>query len=162
MMADLVATRLPLRLAPQPWRVVTQLFVPGHALATGHDGRASRVVEHVLTMDHTEVASVLEALVARFAARHRDLDSTLTHHAQRLANRLVPGSNLSAQRQRLLGATFTHEYAVESAALCNPSAVVAPDQSGLPDGAVRLVLSVRQIGEGHRSSIGFRKWRPRR
>jgi predicted GH43/DUF377 family glycosyl hydrolase len=56
----------------------------------------------------------------------------------------------------LLGATFTHEYSVEAAALCNPSMVAAPDQTGCADGELRFVMSVRQIGEGHRSSIGFR------
>ena len=56
----------------------------------------------------------------------------------------------------LLGATFTQEFAVEAAAVCNPSAVPAPDQGGLAPGELRAVLSVRQIGEGHRSSIGFR------
>ena len=40
--------------------------------------------------------------------------------------------------------------------MCNPSAVPAVDQTGLAPGELRFVLSVRQIGEGHRSSIGFR------
>jgi predicted GH43/DUF377 family glycosyl hydrolase len=155
-MSDPLATRLSLRLAPMPSRVVAQLFVPGHALGGGTDGRASRVVDDVVSMDDSDVATVLETIAGRFAARHRDLDATLRHHAERLANRLAPGCELSAPRKLLLGATFTHEYSVEAAALCNPSAVVAPDQSDLRPGTVRFVLSVRQIGEGHRSSIGFR------
>jgi predicted GH43/DUF377 family glycosyl hydrolase len=40
--------------------------------------------------------------------------------------------------------------------VCNPSIVAHPDQSTVPDGALRFVMSVRGIGEGHRSSIGFR------
>ncbi|GLL02286.1 hypothetical protein [Dactylosporangium matsuzakiense] len=48
-----------------------------------------------------------------------------------------------------------HEYAVEGAALCNPSAVEHPDQSGLGEGQLRVALSLRRIGEGHLSSIGF-------
>ena len=56
----------------------------------------------------------------------------------------------------LLGAAFTSEYAIEGAALCNPSIVAHPDQSGTAAGSVRFVMSVRGIGEGHRSSIGFR------
>ena len=78
------------------------------------------------------------------------------HHAERLANRLAPELELSERHRLLLGATFTQEVAVEAAAVCNPSAVPAPDQSGLAPGEVRVVLSVRQIGEGHRSTIGFR------
>jgi hypothetical protein len=56
----------------------------------------------------------------------------------------------------LLGAVFTNEYAIEGAALCNPSMVAHPDQTGTAAGSLRFVMSVRGIGEGHRSSIGFR------
>jgi predicted GH43/DUF377 family glycosyl hydrolase len=55
----------------------------------------------------------------------------------------------------LVGAYFSHEYAVEAAALCNPSAVEHPDQSALQDGQLRIAVSLRQIGEGHLSSLGF-------
>jgi predicted GH43/DUF377 family glycosyl hydrolase len=67
---------------------------------------------------------------------------------------LEPGVELTVGQRRLIGAAFTHEYAIEGAALCNPSMVLHPDQPG--NGEVRFVLSVRGIGEGHRSSIGFR------
>ena len=60
------------------------------------------------------------------------------------------------ERRRLIGAYFTHEYSIEAAALGNPSVVVAPDQSGVAAGAVRFVMSLRAIGEGHVSSIEFR------
>ena len=56
----------------------------------------------------------------------------------------------------LIGAYFTHEYSPESAALFNPSIVPHPDQSGLPRGALRFILSLRATGEGHLSSITFR------
>src|SRR6185312_7634899 len=59
-------------------------------------------------------------------------------------------------RQKLIGAHFTHEYSPESAALFNPSIVPHPDQSGLPRGALRFILSLRATGEGHISSITFR------
>ena len=54
-----------------------------------------------------------------------------------------------------MGASFTAEYAVEAAALCNPSAVLHPDQGGLRAGEARLAVSLRAIGEGHVSSLGF-------
>ena len=56
----------------------------------------------------------------------------------------------------LIGAYFTHEYSPESAALFNPSIVPHPDQTGLPKGALRFILSLRATGEGHISSITFR------
>ena len=37
----------------------------------------------------------------------------------------------SDERRLLIGAYFTKEYAVEAAALFNPSIVAHPDQSGL-------------------------------
>ncbi|HEX2983547.1 MAG TPA: glycoside hydrolase family 130 protein, partial [Ignavibacteriales bacterium] len=62
-----------------------------------------------------------------------------------------------AQEQRLLiGAYFTMEYSVEAAALFNPSIVWHPDQTKLPAGSKRFVVSLRSTGEGHISSITFR------
>jgi hypothetical protein len=62
---------------------------------------------------------------------------------------------MSQARSLVLGASFTAEYAVEGAALCNPSAVLHPDQSGLASGQARIAISLRGIGEGHISSVGF-------
>jgi predicted GH43/DUF377 family glycosyl hydrolase len=69
---------------------------------------------------------------------------------------LRTGENLSEERQLLLGAYFSHEYSLEAAALFNPSIVPHPDQSDLPAGALRFILSLRATGEGHISSITFR------
>ena len=55
-----------------------------------------------------------------------------------------------------MGAYFTQEYALESAALFNPSLVPHPDQSNLLPGQLRFVMSLRAVGEGHVSSIVFR------
>jgi predicted GH43/DUF377 family glycosyl hydrolase len=152
---DRLASRLAIRLRPDPSRVITQLFVPGHDVPI-HEGRPSGVVGRILALGDDEVEVALAAIMARFGRRHRDLPTVFRRHADRIGNRLEPGTALSEERCLLLGATFTHEYSVEAAALCNPSAVPAPDQSGTPPGALRFVMSVRQIGEGHRSSIGFR------
>jgi predicted GH43/DUF377 family glycosyl hydrolase len=154
--SDARAVRLPVHLRPDPGRVVAQLFVPGHAFDGGRDGRASGIVDHVMAMTDDEVAGALAAIEIRFGHRHRDLDDTLRLHAERLANRMAAGVDLPVERQLVLGATFTHEYSVEAAALCNPSIAVAPDQTDVAPGAVRFVMTVRQIGEGHRSSIGIR------
>jgi predicted GH43/DUF377 family glycosyl hydrolase len=102
------------------------------------------------------VRSSLDDVVVRFDGRHRDLAGTFRRHAAELADRLDPGEELSDARKLLLGAAFTSEYAIEGAALCNPSIVAHPDQTGTVAGSLRFVMSVRGIGEGHRSSIGFR------
>jgi predicted GH43/DUF377 family glycosyl hydrolase len=151
-----LARRLPAHLQPDPSRVIAELFVPGHYLTGGHEDLTSGLVERILALSDDAVSETIADLVARFDGRHRDLTGAFRRHAERIRNRLGPGTDLSDERWLLLGATFTHEYAVQAAALCNPSTVVHPDQRDVPTGTLRIVLSVRQIGEGHRSSLGFR------
>src|SRR5207247_2250801 len=69
---------------------------------------------------------------------------------------LPAGEELSEQRRLLIGSYFLAEYSLESAALFNPSVVAHPDQTDLPAGALRFILSLRATGEGHISSITFR------
>ena len=63
---------------------------------------------------------------------------------------------LSETKKSLIGAYFTMEYSIESAALFNPSIVPHPDQSNLAKGSLRFIMSLRATGEGHISSIVFR------
>jgi predicted GH43/DUF377 family glycosyl hydrolase len=151
-----LVTRSPLRLSPNPSRVITRLFVPGQEGFEAQESRAGAVLARILALDEGQVRSSLDDVVIRFNERHRDLAGTFRRHARELADRLDPGMELSEARKLLLGATFTSEYAIEGAALCNPSIVAHPDQAGTVAGSLRFVMSVRGIGEGHRSSIGFR------
>jgi predicted GH43/DUF377 family glycosyl hydrolase len=64
---------------------------------------------------------------------------------------------LSRERRLLIGAQFSGEYALESAALFNPSIVPHPDQTHVPEGGLRFIMSLRATGEGHISSIEFRE-----
>src|SRR6202035_4522139 len=152
---DLV-TRSPQRLAANPSRVITRLFVPGQEGFELKESRAGGVLARILALDEGQVRSSLDDVVTRFDARHRDLADTFRRHASELADRLNPDRELSEARKLVLGATFTCEYAIEGAALCNPSIVAHPDQTGTVEGGLRFVMSVRGIGEGHRSSIGVR------
>ncbi len=151
-----LVTRSPQRLAANPSRVITRLFVPGQEGFEHQESRAGAVLARILALDEGQVRSSLDDVVVRFDGRHRDLAGTFRRHASELADRLDPGRELSDARKLLLGAAFTSEYAIEGAALCNPSIVAHPDQAGTVAGGLRFVMSVRGIGEGHRSSIGFR------
>jgi len=151
-----LVTRSSQRLAANPSRVITRLFVPGQEGFEYQESRAGAVLARILALDEGQVRSSLDDVVIRFDGRHRDLVGTFRRHARELADRLDPGRDLSEARKLLLGATFTSEYAIEGAALCNPSIVAHPDQAGTVAGSLRFVMSVRGIGEGHRSSIGFR------
>jgi predicted GH43/DUF377 family glycosyl hydrolase len=151
-----LARRSPVHMAADRSRVVTRLFVPGHEGFDQQESRSSTVLQRVLALPDDEVQQSLDDVMERFQARHHRLTDTFLRHADELSDRLDPGCELSPTRRLLLGATFTSEYAIEGAALCNPSMVMHPVQTGVSRGALRFVMSVRAIGEGHRSSIGFR------
>ena len=151
-----LVTRNAQRLAADRSRVITRLFVPGQEIFESQESRAGAVLARILALDEEDVQSAFDDVLTRFAGRHRDLIGTFRRHARELADRLDPDTELSEERMLLAGATFTSEYAIEGAALCNPSVVAHPDQSGLAAGSLRFVMSVRGIGEGHHSSIGFR------
>ncbi len=137
-------------------RVVTALFLPGQEPAAGGRSRSSDVLGRVLALSELEVTRELAALTSAFAHRHRDLESTWDRHAGLLEHRLVDPEGISAPRRRLIGACFTQELAVEGAGLFSPSMAPHPDQSGLPPGAIRFVMTLRAIGEGHLSSVELR------
>ena len=143
-------------LAPDPRRVVTRAFVPGGVSEDDGRPRAQHVVERVLAMSTPEVTRTLRDVRARFADRHRDLDEILARRFDMLAHWIDGRESLTQDARDLLGAYFSHEYAIETAALTNPSIVAAPDQTGASDGSLRVVVSLRAIGEGHISSIEFR------
>ena len=144
------------RLRPDPSRVLAKLFIPGQEGVIEGESRAGSVVERVLKLDDDEAAATLAEVVASFSGRHTDLDATLDEHFELVSHRIEHPAELSSARRRLVGAYFTQEYAVESAAICNPSIVHHPDQSDLGRDEARFVLSIRAVGEGHRSSIEFR------
>ena len=143
-----------IELTPDPSRVITRFFVPGREDLGPGGSRAAPVIHRILALDELEVESMMTDIVTRFADRHRSLEATFDDHATRVMSRVESDVELSTARRLLLGAAFTHEYSVEGAALCNPSAVLHPRQGSMGDAS--FILSVRCVGEGHRSSIGFR------
>ena len=100
--------------------------------------------------------ALLEQVYAGFAQRHLNLQQRFLDRFEQLRALLPAHAEFSNQRRLLIGSYFLAEYALESAALFSPSMVPHPDQTGLPEGAVRFVLSLRATGEGHISSITFR------
>jgi predicted GH43/DUF377 family glycosyl hydrolase len=144
------------RLRPDPRRVLAKLFVPGHENPVDVESRAGPVVERVLALPEEVVTHVLAEVLASFAGRHPELQAMLEEHFDLIAHRIDGPDRLSSARRQLIGAYFTQEQAVEGAAICNPSMVAHPDQGGVDSGAIRFVMSLRAIGEGHRSSIEFR------
>ena len=97
-----------------------------------------------------------DRLRQEFADRHVDLEGILLTQFARVAAQVFTDQPLTLARKLLIGAFFSGEYALESAALFNPSLVPHPDQAGVPEGSLRYVMSLRATGEGHISSIEFR------
>ncbi len=156
MSSGLAVTRTTCTLLPNPRRVIAKPYLPGEEIAPGGNSRAALLMDRILEIPEPEVASVLAGVMAGFSLRHKGFEQILQRHFELVAHHIAPGTHLSHERCLLIGAYFTHEYSVEAAALFNPSMVLAPDQSNLPPGHRRFVMSLRAVGEGHISSIEFR------
>ncbi|MCX6859433.1 MAG: glycoside hydrolase family 130 protein [Verrucomicrobia bacterium] len=120
------------------------------------DDISRRIVARVMALSEETVVESLNRVLGGFADRHLDVEVNFRHRFDQVKIYLEPEAKPSVARQLLIGAYFTNEYAIESAALFNPSIVPHPDQTGLPDGSSRFILSLRATGEGHISSITFR------
>ena len=137
-------------LSPNNRRVVLRAFEPPS------DERKLRIIARVSTLSEEDVDTLLKSVFEEFNGRHQKPREFFLRRFQAVKQYLLTDAPLSENRQLLIGAYFTQEYALESAALFNPSMVWHPDQSGLPVGSRRFVLSLRATGEGHISSITFR------
>lgn len=136
-------------LLPDSRRVLVRPFISADPSAVGH------IIERAMALPEDEIERQVAILLEDFAPRHQDLVACWERHFSLVAHRLG-GHSTSQARRRYIGALFSGEYALESAALFNPSMVAHPDQSGLQPGALRFILSLRATGEGHISSIEFR------
>ena len=144
------------RIRPDASRTVCRLFVPGQETLIRGRSRALAVVDRILDLDDQDVERALTRTLARFSAGYRDLPRTLERNFELVAHRVGAEIEVGSARRQLIGAYFSHEYALEAAALFNPSMVAHPDQAGCQPGEVRFVMSLRAVGEGHLSSIEFR------
>ncbi len=142
--------RTDIRLSPDQNRVVLR------HLRFGTNEEYVRIILRALALPEAEVRRTLDDVLAEFSSRHRRLTErfmTRFHHVEHF---LPPASDPSEARKLLIGSYFLFEYSVESAGLFNPSILPHPDQSGLREGSLRFLMSLRSTGEGHISSISFR------
>jgi predicted GH43/DUF377 family glycosyl hydrolase len=147
---SLHAKRIGPTLIPDRSRVLMRPFRPTT------DDISRRIVARVMALPDGQLTQVLGRVLGEFADRHEQVENIFRRRFAQVKMHLEPGAQPSPERQLLIGAYFTHEYSPESAALFNPSIVPHPDQTGLPKGALRFILSLRATGEGHISSITFR------
>ena len=143
--------RIDVELRPDSRRVIVRPFLPDEQILPD-DGLLARI----LALPESDVAGILNAARAKFEDRHVNLEAVLDSHLRYVTRNTAGCAELSKERQLLIGAYYTQEFSIETAALTNPSMVAHPDQTGLDPGAYRFIMSLRSIGEGHLSSIEFR------
>ena len=143
-------TRRPVRFTGDQSRVIVRPFMPGGA------NRIEKIIRRVLAMSDEDARRLLEETRQRFAGRHKGLDDVFMRHCETVQPLVEGIAALPDERKLLIGSFFTMEYAVESAALFNPSIVPDPDQSGAEKGCLKVIITLRAVGEGHVSSIEFR------
>lgn len=156
---DELAKHLPILLRPDPKRVVIRPFVPAEdqpGVTLNGRPRAQRIADRVLALNDDILRAELDRVVAGLSERHRDVKAVLLRRFHEVNGLLIDHCSVEDDHALLIGAYFSEEYAFEAAALFNPSIVAHPDQSGVPDDAIKFVMSLRGVGEGHVSSITFR------
>ncbi|HLT71891.1 MAG TPA: glycoside hydrolase family 130 protein [Cyclobacteriaceae bacterium] len=151
---SVAVTRKSFRFSPDSSRVVARFFMNG-------DTRTQKLVGRIMGMDDKQVTLALDHTLREFANRHRNISRLLLNHCARVRG-LIEGmeidfAGLSEERKMLIGSYCTMEYSIESAAFFNPSIVEDFDQTYLEKGEKRIILSFRATGEGHISSIVFRR-----
>ena len=150
--------RHPLRLQADPARVVIRPFNLAWQSQGANSTRAQRLINSVLDFDTRTARAELGLVFRDFAARHWQTRDVFRARFVDMKERLeIKGRAIGDERKQLIGAYFCHEYSYAAAALMNPSVVPHPDQTGLSEGAVRVVLTLRAVGEGHISSVAFRE-----
>lgn len=145
-------------LRPDPSRTVIRPFAPEYPEPFRDDThpRVRNIVEHILALDETTLAAKYDQTEEALSGRHRDLEGTLLRRFEEIAERIPACAEASDQGKLVIGAYFSEEYSFEAAALFNPSMVLHPRQEEDGSGAIRFLMSLRGIGEGHISSVTFR------
>jgi predicted GH43/DUF377 family glycosyl hydrolase len=131
-------------------RVITCLHLPDETY------RILKIIQRIMSLPDTAAKNLIAQIMIDFAGRHENIEQVFERHLNEVKGYLPRDAILSDVQRALIGAYFTKEYAIESAALFNPSIVPHPDQSHLKKGCLRFIMSLRATGEGHVSSIVFR------
>ena len=146
--------RLPVELSGSSDRVLCRMFIPGEEDLIRGPSRIPEVVGRCLGLSEVQVSTTLQAVERDFTGRHRDLREEFASHFRAVSH--LVDHEVSPERQLLIGAYLTQEYAIEGAAYFNPSIVPHPDEPDAELGNLRFIMSVRAVGEGHISTVVLR------
>lgn len=150
----LIIDRKEVKISPDSTRVIAKFFFNG-------EERAVQLIKQVLELSKEEIFKLISPILQDFSKRHRNITQKLEKHCQKVEHQIklagVDPEKLDEYTRLLIGSYFTHEYSIESAAFFNPSIIEDIDQSNLEKGQLRVIISFRAVGEGHVSSVVFRR-----
>lgn len=142
--------RIDKKFYPDCSRVIVKPHVPQD------EDRIKNIISRVLSLPDEKVKQLLDRVVLNFSKRHKNIWHSFDNNYNLIKDYIPQDVPMSNSRKALMGAYFSCEYSVQSAAFFNPSIVPHPDQSDLEEEQLRFILSFRSVGEGHISSIEFR------
>ena len=143
----------PSRVVLRPFSIASEPRGTAHGMMT----RAERIARGVMELTDAECRKYLDVVDGDFFGRHWQTHAIFLNRFQQVRDYLGDLGDINEDHAKLIGAYFSHEYSYAAAAIMNPSIVPHPDQSGVRDGAVKFVMSMRTVGEGHISSVSFRE-----
>ena len=139
---------------PNPERVIARHYVPENTEWSRY------IIKTILKMSDEELKTVFDYILRNFSHRYRNItrifENSFNNIKPILTGLNIDEDTLSTEQKITIGAYFTREYAIESAAFFNPSIVEDPYQDDLRVGQKRIIASFRATGEDQISSIVFR------
>ncbi len=142
--------RINKKFLPNCSRVIIKPHIPKE------HSRVENIITRVLNLSEAEVEQALKKVMTKFSHRHKNIFNIFNNHYNEIKNFIPQNIQINKNKCMLLGAYFSCEYSIQSAAFFNPSIIAHPNQNNLDKDSLRFILSFRSVGEGHISSIEFR------
>ena len=137
-----IVKRKKMKIAGDNSRVIALPHIPSELPRIGN------IILRVLKLSKKEGEKLLQETLLLFADRHRNIQQQFLRHYDKISDYISQNTIVNKTQKLLIGAYLTMEYSIESAALFNPSIVPHPDQTLLPKGSLRFIMSLRATGEG--------------
>lgn len=151
---QVTVNRKNIKFLPDSSRIVARFFDNGEI-------RTHELLKRVISLKEEDINRELSHTLREFAGRHRNISKIFLRHFENhiplMKQMGLKIDEFSPKAKLLFGSYATMEYSIESAAMFNPSIIEDFDQSFLAKGEKRVIISFRATGEGHLSSLVFRK-----
>ena len=114
------------------------------------------IIKKILKLPLEEIDELLVQILDDFGIRHQNIEKILLDNYLKIHSFISPDLQISYETKLLIGSYFSKEYAIEAAALFNPSIIPQPNGYDPDNNSQKVYISLRATGEGHISSIVFR------